>query len=64
MTTTKNVNIKETVIGFEVWNNREFVNGFGSLAEAKAFAIELAKVENKNVRIATDYWNETIKVAR
>ena len=60
--TTKNVNIKETAIGFEVWNDREFVDGFGSLAEAKAFAIKLAKDVNKNVRLNTDYWHETIKV--
>ena len=62
-TTTKNVNITEFQFGFKVTNNRQFVKGFDNLADAKAFAIELAKAENKNVRITTDYWNETIKVA-
>lgn len=62
MKTTKNINITEFQFGFKVTNNRQFVKGFDNLADAKAYAIELAKAENKNVRLNTDYFNETIKV--
>ena len=55
MKTTKNVIIKENWIGFEVRNNSEEIASYRTFQDAKAKAEEIAKVENKSIRVIQSY---------
>lgn len=55
MKTTKNVVIRENWIGFEVRNNSEEIASYRTFQDAKAKAEEIAKAENKSIRIIQSY---------
>ena len=63
--TTKNVNVKQTPWGnIIVTNDFKEVGNFPNVADAKEFAVELAKATGKaKVVIKTDFYTETVKVA-
>ena len=62
--TTKNINIRENNNGFAIYNNGQVVMTVGGIATAKAQAIALAKVENKGVVVATDYYTERLSAKK
>ena len=64
MRITKNVNVRETWYGFDIYNNTEVVASRSSLFAAVIKAVALAKTEGKGVRVTTDYYNTYINSAK
>lgn len=64
MRTTKNVNVRENQFGFAIYNNGVVVATADNLTDAENKAIAIAKVENKGVKVNTDFYNTYISNAK
>ena len=64
MRKTKNVNVRENQFGFVIYNNCVVVATATNIADAENKAIAIAKVENKGVKVDTDFYNTYISNAK